>query len=508
MSSTNRISRQQLSMMSLDCLISSDNAVRVIDLFVDQLPLQELGFKKIKAHHEGRPPYEAKDMLKLYYYGYLNRVRSSRKLEAECIRNTELWWLLHQLTPAYHTIANFRKDNPEALKKAFKMFVGFLRGEDMFDGKLIAVDGTKVRAQNNKKNTFNEKKLIKSLEYIDSKVEEYIRELEQCDAQEDRQATELKKKDVTKKLEQLNERKEDYKQLQDQLGSSSEKQISLADGDSRSLPIKDGITDVCYNIQTAADSKHSLIVEFETINATDQGQLSNMTGKTMEALGAREITVLADKGYHTGKDLQECRDKHITTIVAYPERHNKNIDAAHQTNQFIYNSGQDSYTCPKGAILTTNGKEYLKSNKGWANYFVKKYQTVQCSDCPFKQLCTTSTARIIERSEYQDAVNENNKRVDENPALYKKRPQIIEHLFGTIKRSWGYTYTLLKGMKKVNGEVAIIFTMYNFRRAISILGVNELMNRLKEWKPVNKCQKKTILFYGLLLNPQRQLLAA
>jgi transposase len=194
-------------MSSLDCFIAPDNAVRVIDLFVDQLFLQELGFKKTKAQLEGRPPYEAGDMLKLYYYGYLNRIRSSRKLEAECIRNVEIWWLLHQLTPGYHTIADFRKDNAESLKKAFKMFIAFLKGADMFEGKLIAVDGTKLRAQNNKKNTFNEEKLNNSLAYIEAKTEEYIKELETCDAQEDKQAAELKKKDVTKKIEQLKERR-------------------------------------------------------------------------------------------------------------------------------------------------------------------------------------------------------------------------------------------------------------------------------------------------------------
>ena len=391
---------------------------------------------------------------------------------------------------------------------AFKVFIAFLRGEDLFGGKLIAADGTKLRAQNNKKNTFNEKKLIKSLAYIESKAEEYIKELEKCDAQEDRQAAELKKKDVAKKLEQLKERKQGYKQLQDKLSKTSEKQISLVDEDSRSLPIKDGITDVCYNIQTTADSKHSLIVEFETINTTDQGQLNNMADKTMEALGVQEITVLADKGYHTGKDLQDCKDKHITTIVAYPERQNKNIDPAYQTNQFTYNNQQDSYTCPQGAILTTNGREYLKTNKGWASYLVKKYQTAQCSTCPFKHFCTTSNSRIIERSEYQEVVNENNRRVDENPALYKKRPEIIEHIFGTLKRSWGYTYTLLKGIKKVNGEMAIIFTMYNLRRAMSIFGVKALLEQLKEWKAVNKCKKEVIALYGMLYNRSKQLIAA
>ena len=508
MSLNNRISREQISMISTDCLIDTDNPVRVIDLFVDILPLQQMGFKKIKANLEGRPPYEAKDLLKLYLYGYLNRIRSSRKLASECTRNVELWWLVYQLTPGYHTIADFRKDNPEALKKVFKMFVGFLRGEDLFGGKLEGVDGTKLRAQNNKKNTFNEEKLIKSLGYIDDKVEEYIKELEQCDTLEDKQAAELKKKDVSKKLDELKERKDNYKELQEKLTNSDEKQISLADEDSRSLPLKDGITDVCYNIQVVADSKHSLIAEFDTVNTTDQGQLSSMAHKAMEALGVEEITVLADKGYHTGKDLQECKDKHITTVVAYPERHNKNIDPAYQTDKFIYNKEQDCYSCPQGATLTTNGKEYEKTKKARSSYMVKRYETKQCLSCPYKHLCTKADQRIIERSQYQDVIDQNNRRVDANPDLYKKRQQIIEHPFGTIKRSWGYTYTLMKSIKKVNGEMAIIFTVYNIRRAMSILSIKGLIERLKQWKPVEKVQKQGIIKHLNSYKHYRHLLAA
>jgi transposase len=488
MSSTHRISREQLSMFSLDCHIAPDNAVRVIDLFVDGLDLQTLGFTKVKAKFEGRPPYEAKDMLKLFYYGYLNRIRSSRKLEAECIRNVELWWLLHQLTPAYHTIADFRKDNAKAFKKAFKMFIGFLRGEDMFGNELIAVDGTKLRAQNNKKNTFNEEKLLKSLAYIDAKAEEYIRELDENDAMEAKEAKELKKKEVLEKIEELDERRKYYNQLQDKL--------------------KESITDVCFNVQAVGDSKYSLIVDFDTVNTTDQGQLNVMAGKAMEALEVKEITVLADKGYHTGKDLNACKENNITTIVSYPQRYNKDIDPAYQTDKFIYNEQQDNYTCPAGAVLTTNGHSYEKKRKGRASYFVKKYETGNCSTCPFKGLCTKARNRIIERSEWQDIIDENNRRVDENPDKYKKRPQINEHPFGTIKRSWGYTYTLLKGLQKVNGEMAITFTMYNLRRVMSILGIKGLIERLKQWKTGQKGQKQGIIDFSYCYMPYRAAQAA
>ena len=480
-------------MVSLDQYIGKDNPVHVIDMFVDQLDLGELGFSKTKLSKEGRPPYEAKHLLKLYYYGYLNRIRSSRKLQAECSRNVEVRWLIYDLQPAYHTIADFRKDNAAALKKAFKMFVGFLRGQDVFGKETIAVDGTKIRAQNNKKNNFNDAKFAKSFEYIETKIEEYIKELDHCDGLEDKEASDLNKKDITEKIEVLKKRREQYKRLKETMIKSGEKQISMSDPDSRSLPLKDGITDVCYNVQAVADNKNSLIVEFDTINTTDQGQLCPMATEAMKALEVQQIKALADKGYHTGKDLQDCKDGHITTVVAYPEKNNKNIDPAYQTSNFIYDKEQDNYTCPQGASLSTHGNEYKKTREGRSSYTVKSYVTDLCLTCMAKHLCTQGKRKIIERSEYQDVVDENNKRVDENGPLYKTRQQISEHCFGTIKRNWGYTYTLLKGMKKVNGEMAIIFTMYNLRRAMSIFGISELISRLKQLKVGQKEPKTSVL---------------
>jgi len=491
------IAREQMSMFSLDCVITKDNPVRLIDLFVEQLDLSELGFTKMEIKKEGCPPYHAKDMLKLYYYGYLNGVRSSRKLEAECSRNIEVWWLLRQLMPGYHTIADFRKDNGAAFKKAFKMFVSFLKGADTLSGEMIAIDGTKIRAQNNKKNNFNEAGLAKHLVYIENKTQQYIGQLDECDAMEDKQAGLLKKQEVAEKIAVLNERKQKYEQFTEILSNSEDKQISTTDAQSRSLPLKDGITNVCYNIQTAADSKHSIIIDFDTINEGDQCQLSTMSCKAKQVLEVEEIIVLADKGYHTGKELQVCEAAHITTIVAYPDRSRRSaqIDAAYQTSEFSYNADKDCYTCPQGALLQTDGVEYEKKHIGRATYLVKRYSTLQCNGCSQKNLCTTAKkgGRTIERSTYQDAIDANNKRVNQNWALYKKRQQIIEHPFGTIKRSWGCSYTLLKGLKKVNGEMAIVFTMYNFRRAITILGITAMMDRLRKWKPVPKAQNAGLL---------------
>lgn len=475
------ISRDQMWMMSLDMEISQDSVARLIELFVDQLKLDELGFTKTKAKKEGCPIYQASDLLKLYYYGYFNRIRSSRKLEAECVRNIELWWLLNRLQPGYHTIADFRKDNPAALKNSFKKFVSFLKGVDLLGGELVAIDGTKIRAQNSKSNNYNEAKLQKHIEYIEAKADSYIAELEQCDAQEDKAAAaELNKKQIAEKLQTLKERKSKYEALENKLKQSGEKQISTVDADSRSLPIKDRITDVCYNVQCSNDSKHSMVVDFDTLNKGDQDQLNTMAVKAKDILEVETLTVLADKGYHVGRELEAAKENDITTVVAYPQPRDRSdkIDPAYYTDKFAYSSQTDSYTCPAGCELTNNGKEYIKGREDRTSYTVKTYSSTACSTCPFKKLCTTSKQRKIDRSEYQDIIDENNKRVDENRELYKRRPLISEHVFGTIKRSWGYTYTLVKGLKKVNGEMAIIFTMYNLRRAMSILGVQELKRRL------------------------------
>jgi transposase len=491
------ISREQMWMMSLDMEVSGDSVARLIDLFVGHLDLEALGFTKTKAKKEGCPMFQASDLLKLYYYGYFNRIRSSRRLAAECCRNVELWWLLNQLKPGYHTIADFRKDNPVALKNSFKMFVSFLKGEELLGGELVAIDGTKIRAQNNKSNNYNEAKLKKHLEYIEAKAEGYIQELEQQDAAEDKQAAELNKKQIAEKLKSLGDRKDKYETLQTTLEQSVEKQISTVDADSRSLPIKDRITDVCYNVQAANDSKHSLVADFDTINKGDQGQLSTMAGKVKDILEVEALTVLADKGYHVGKELQAAKENGITTVVAYPQPRDRSekIDPAYYTDKFVFDSQRDTYTCPAGCELTTNGKEYIKGRKDRTSYTVKTYTTPACSTCPFKKSCTTSKYRKIDRNEYQDIIDENNKRVDENRDLYKRRPLISEHVFGTIKRSWGYTYTLVKGLEKVNGEMAIIFTMYNLRRAMSILGIDELKGRLAEWKNAKRGQKTAILLF-------------
>lgn len=256
------------------------------------------------------------------------------------------------------------------------------------------------------------------------------------------------------------------------------------------------------------DGKHYLVVEIDTINSTDQGQLTPMLTAAMQVLDVEEVTVLADAGYHVGKDLQDCKQHGINTLVAPVDRANPNINPAYQTSEFTYDKEQDCYTCPQGAILSAKGSKYEKNKKGRTSYHVQKYVTEQCLKCLVRTLCTRGKSREIERSEYQDIIDENNKRVYENPAMYKLRQQIIEHIFGTVKRSWGYTYTLLKGTEKVNGEMAIIFTMYNMRRSASIYGVKELISRLKQWKPDYEAVKTSFFQLLYIYQPCRSIIAA
>ena len=484
--------RNQVSFSCLEDGIAPDNPVRLLDVFVDKLDMEKMQFKGSVSKTEGRPSFHPSVFLKLYLYGYLNRIRSSRKLELECTRNVEVGWLLRGLIPNYHSIADFRKVHSKQLKFVFKIYLLFLKEQELIASKVIAVDGTKIRAQNSKKNNYNQKKIDRHLRYIEEKSNQYLLELDGYDGSEDQNEEVLvKKEQVKEQISRLDERKIKYDELQDQVALSDDGQISTSDADSRALNMHHGIVEVSYNVQTAVDDKHNLIVDFDVTNKNDINALHNVASEVMRTLEVTAITVLADKGYHNGSELQKCETSAITTLVAY--RDNEDSD------KFIYNKETDSYTCPQNQTLTTSGTWHNKK-KGNRQVDTKIYRTSACKTCAFKSGCTKRAGgREIERSQYQDTVDINNKRVDENKALYKRRQAIIEHPFGTIKRSWGYTYTLVKGIKKVNAEIALIYLTYNIRRSVSLLGVEELLRRLKEW------EGPKYPFFGLISRPIRSL---
>lgn len=477
------IERNQIQLSSLDDFISQDNPIRFIDVFVDELDLVQLKFNIKTNNIEGRPSFESSLLLKIYLYGYLNGIRSSRRLEQECLRNLEMKWLTKDLRPNYHSIADFRKNNPSALKMVFKLFVAFLKDIELIGGNIIAIDGTKSRAHNSKKNNYNQKKIDRHLAYIEEKSAEYMLALEQNDVQENS----IKISDIQEKIERLKKNKIKYKVLEEKLQVSGEPQISTTDPDARALLVQGQVVEISYNMQAAVDDKHKLIVATHTINRNDRNALSDITLEAKNNLSSETFTILVDKGYHNGREIQACIDANINTIVAQQEIVNSNTHGTtpeYLVTQFIYNAEADTYTCPQGETLKTTGTWHKKSSGEKISYNFKKYRTPKCKTCPVKNLCTgrADGRREIDRSEFANAVEANSKRYKDNTALYRKRQEINEHIFGTIKRKWGYYYTNLKGLEKVNGEHSLIMLVYNIKRCINIVGVPELIEKLKNWK--------------------------
>lgn len=495
--------RNQLEFSCLNDLIENDNPVRFIEAFVEKLDLSKLGFKVKEIRSEGRPSFDAKVFLKIYFYGYLNGIRSSRRLERECRRNIELQWLVCKLIPNYHSIADFRKVNPIALRNTFKLFVLFLKDAELISGTTVAVDGTKMRAHNSKKNNYNPKKIKRHLDYIEGKTDEYLSGL---DVNDEDEAPE-KVQSVVEKLERLKKNKIRYDLLLEKLEVSGEPQISTTDEDARALLVQGQVVEVSYNMQAAVDDKYKLVVATHTINKNDRNALSRIAIEAKENLEANEFTVLSDKGYHNGRELQECKDRNISTICAQQEIVNSNEKGTtpeYLVTHFNYDKESDTYTCPEGQTLKTTGTWHTKYRNN-NNYMFKKYRTPACKDCPVKHLCTgrTKGGREIDRSEFAEAVEENSHRYKNNQELYRKRQEINEHIFGTIKRKWGYNHTNLKGLEKVNGEFALIMTVYNMKRCMNILGFEKLLEKIAKWKPDYKRIPGFLFFRSLYIRLQQ-----
>ena len=487
------ISRHQLHLASLEDTISQDNPVRFIDAFVNTIDLERLGFQEKVLKSEGRPSFDALVFLKIYLYGYSNGIRSSRRLEKECLRNLEMQWLTETLRPNYHSIADFRKDNPEALQQLFKLFVSFLKETDLISGKTIAIDGTKSRAHNGKKSNYNQKKIDKHKEYIETKIQDYLTALDHNDNQEKSSSI----SNIQQKIARLQQNKLRYELLEEQLQASGEPQISTTDQDARALLVQGQVVEVSYNIQAAVDDKYNLVVATHTINRNDKNALSTIAIEAKENLSVETFTVLVDKGYHNGRELERCKNHNITTIVAHPDQGKSKENGTqpqYLVSKFTYNKENNTYTCPQGQTLTTTGSWHKKTREGEkTSYLYQKYRTTACKICPVKEQCTSRAGgREIDRSQYADAVEENQKRYQSNPQLYRKRQEINEHIFGTIKRKWGYNYTDLIGLEKVNGEHSLIMLVYNIKRSINILGVPDLLEKLKAW---NSPYKRKVLFF-------------
>ena len=498
--------RNQSYFSTLDAQVSTDNSVRLIDAFIDKLELEKLGFSSTVHKIEGRPPYAPQVLLKLYLYGYLNKLRSSRKLEKECSRNIELQWLLQNLQPNYHTIADFRKHHVQPLQNMFRLYVQFLSDAELLGKTTVGIDGSKFKAVNSKKNNYNQKKIDKHQQFITDKTSKYLEELDELDKKENNsEELIIKKEKIKLGLQKLKERSIKYNTLQQQLNDSDNKQISSTDADSRSILITKSIVEVAYNVQNVVDDKHNLIVQTQATNTNDGKALHKAAMQAKQNLQLKKeetIIVLADKGYHTGAELKACQQDKMITHVAYKEQPSvKHIANEFLAESFDYDTATDSYTCPAGATLTSLGTWHNKKGEAHETSFrFKTYRTDACKTCPLKTQCTKLPKRIIQRSEYQDAVDINDNNIKQNPHYYKRRQAIVEHPFGTIKRHWGYTHTLLKGLQKVNGEMNLIMFCYNFMRTKNILGFEKMLKAIQNWQPDYSkivCALKTALIKTL-----------
>lgn len=457
---------------SLDQIISPANEVRMIDLFVESINLNDFKFI-IKTTKEGRPAYHPKDLLKLFVYGYINHIRSSRQLEKECKRNIELLWLMKELTPDHNTISNFRRDNEKAIRKVFRHTVSIAKHFDLIGGTLVAGDSTKLRAQNSKKNNFNEGKIERHLAYIDAKLDEYNKALAEADGDN--------KKAIEEEIKKHTDRKNDYENMSRELEQTGEPQISTSDPESRQLMTRNNISEVAYNVQTVVDAKHYLPIDYKVTNENDTRALGGMLRRARVILGTSNFTALYDKGYHTGSEIKKAVTSGIEIMVAIPAIASVAPDENYNMSHFKYDQINDTYTCPQDHILTTNGNYYQKSKNGFS-YSAKHYKTNACQGCPVKAQCTISTqGRLIVRTEYAAYVEQNKLNIQAKPATYKKRQSIVEHPYGTIKRQWGYYYVITKkGMKRASADVGFMFIAYNLRRLMNIIDKNLLKKYLQE----------------------------
>lgn len=466
--------RNQTEFFCLEQAVGQDNEVRLIDLFVSSIKMADYGFD-MNFIDNGRPAYHPADLLKLFIYGYLNRIRSSRALEKECKRNIELMWLMKGLMPDHNTIANFRKDNPKAIRKIFHATVSLAKNFHLIGAKLLAGDSTKLRAQNSKKNNFNPAKLERHIAYIDERLNEYSSLL----AQQDNDLSPAKRAEIQEKIDKHQHHKNKYEGFQKHLAQTGEVQVSTSDPDSRQLITRNNITEVAYNIQTTVDAKHCLAIDFKVTNQNDSKAMGNMVRRTKTILGSADFTLLYDKGYHTGTEFDYAHKQGVKVMVAIPEVASHAPDLAFDVANFSYDKELDVYTCPAGETLTTNGRWYFKNHGKTVNR-MKHYKTPACKTCAMFERCTKNKAgRLIERTEHAELIEANRTRIERNKELYRKRQAIVEHPYGIIKRQWGFYYIMTKkSIKHASADVGLIFTAFNLRRIFNLIDPSTLKKYL------------------------------
>ena len=468
------VDRSQITLFPerLEDYIDEDNPVRVVDAFVEALDLKGLGFEGVDPCMTGRPAYHPAVLLKLYIYGYLNRIQSSRRLERETQRNVELMWLLERLSPDFKTIADFRKDNGAAIRGVCREFVVLCRQLDLFSQTIVAIDGSKFKAVNNRDRNFTTAKMKRRLEQIDKSIDRYLSELDRSD-REAPTVAEAKTARLKDKIATLKQEMQRLRLIEAQMLKAPDKQISLTDPDARSMKTRgNGI--VGYNVQAAVDTENHLIVSHEVINTgTDRYQLSDMAKQAQDVLESENLQAVADRGYFNGKELLACDEAGIEVTLPKPQTSGSQAKGRFGKRDFHYVAKDDEYRCPAGERLIWRMSTEEKGQT------LHRYWSSNCQHCEIKARCTPSRERRVTRWEYEEVVEAVQARLDRDPDKMRLRRQTAEHPFGTLKLWMGYTHFLTRTLPKVRTEMSLHVLAYNLKRVMTLLGVGDLLKAIQ-----------------------------
>ncbi|KPX43634.1 IS1182 family transposase [Pseudomonas syringae pv. tagetis] len=456
---------------SLDDYVSDTNPVRVVDVFVDKLNLVNLGFEGAIPADTGRPAYHPAILLKIYIYGYLNRIQSSRRLEREAQRNVELMWLTGRLMPDFKTIANFRKDNSKAIRGVCRQFVVLCQQLGLFGENLVAIDGSKFKAVNNRDRNFTSAKLKRRMEEIESNISRYLTALDTADRQEPTSSG-AKTVRLEEKIAKLKVQMKELQAIEIRLNDSPDKQVSLTDPDARSMMTR-GTGIVGYNVQTAVDAQHHLIVAHEVTNVgSDRDQLSSMAKQAREAMASDSLSVVADRGYFKGEEILACHNADITAYVPKPMTSGAKADGRFNNDAFIYDAANNHYVCPAGETLIWRFSSVEKGMK------LHRYWSSKCQGCALKIQCTPSKLRRIRRWAHEAILEEMQVRLSNAPDMIRVRKRTVEHPFGTLKQWMGATHFLTRRLEGVSAEMSLNVLAYNMKRIMKMLGTSSLMKAL------------------------------
>jgi len=456
----------------LEDYVEAENPVRVVEVFVEGLDLEALGFVGVDPAATGRPAYHPAVLLKLYIYGYLNRIQSSRRLEREAQRNVELMWLTGRLMPDFKTIANFRKDNGRAIRNVCRQFVVLCQRLDLFSQALVAIDGSKFKAVNNRDRNFTRAKMQRRMAQIEENITRYLADLDTADRAEPEIAA-IKTSRLRDKIAALKQQMQQLQEIDARMLAAPEQQISLTDPDARSMNAR-GSGIVGYNVQTAVETKNHLIVAHEVTNeGSDRAHLATMADQARAAMGSEELTVIADRGYFSGDEILACDQAGITPFVPKPLNSNSKAEGRFGKPDFVYIASDDEYRCPAGQRLI---KRFTTVEAGMT---LNIYWSSACPRCPIKAQCTTGSERRVRRWVHEAAIEAMQERLDRDPEKMRVRRQTVEHPFGTIKFWMGATHFLTKTLARVRTEMSLHVLAYNFKRVLRLLGIGAMITAMR-----------------------------